>query len=189
MCCRLAAQPNCMTQRMMSGWLKVRVSWQVCAPAPLMWCIPPGFSLAAGFVSDSRLPLPPPQCASSSPSHVGLSLCFFCVTLFFCFPRSSVEVTLRAGPKSSLFSKEQACSATIAKRMWRQTLSLSSLSELTRWAEKRGETKENGGFVHTTLLAVYFWQSQRRYQHWCFWFAASLLLKPSVGIWFKNLGI
>uniref|UniRef100_A0A671Y0N6 Rhotekin a n=1 Tax=Sparus aurata TaxID=8175 RepID=A0A671Y0N6_SPAAU len=28
MCCRLAAQPHCMTQQMMSGCLKVKVSWQ-----------------------------------------------------------------------------------------------------------------------------------------------------------------
>lgn len=29
MCCRLAAQPHCMTQQMMSGCLKVKVGWQV----------------------------------------------------------------------------------------------------------------------------------------------------------------
>lgn len=29
MCCRLAAQPHCMTQQMMSGCLKVKVIWQV----------------------------------------------------------------------------------------------------------------------------------------------------------------
>uniref|UniRef100_A0A3P9KEX7 Rhotekin n=1 Tax=Oryzias latipes TaxID=8090 RepID=A0A3P9KEX7_ORYLA len=33
MCCRLAAQPNCMTQRMMSGWLKVRQ----CGGDPQSW--------------------------------------------------------------------------------------------------------------------------------------------------------
>ncbi|MEQ2213017.1 hypothetical protein XENOCAPTIV_008442 [Xenoophorus captivus] len=27
MCCRLAAQPHCMTQQMMGGWLKVKASW------------------------------------------------------------------------------------------------------------------------------------------------------------------
>lgn len=27
MCCRLAAQPRCMTQQMMSGCLKVKASW------------------------------------------------------------------------------------------------------------------------------------------------------------------
>lgn len=30
MCCRLAAQPHCMTQQMMSGCLKVKVSWEMC---------------------------------------------------------------------------------------------------------------------------------------------------------------
>lgn len=30
MCCRLAAQPHCMTQQMMNGCLKVKVSCQVC---------------------------------------------------------------------------------------------------------------------------------------------------------------
>lgn len=37
MCCRLAAQPHCMTQQMMSGCLKVKVSWQgVCVCAAVM---------------------------------------------------------------------------------------------------------------------------------------------------------
>lgn len=36
MCCRLAAQPHCMTQQMMSGCLKVKVSWQV---GVQHWCV------------------------------------------------------------------------------------------------------------------------------------------------------
>lgn len=44
MCCRLAAQPHCMTQQMMSGCLKVKVSWQACKCA-LLQTIPPGVVL------------------------------------------------------------------------------------------------------------------------------------------------
>lgn len=39
-CCRLAAQPHCMTQQMMSGCLKVKVSWQACKCA-LLRTVPP----------------------------------------------------------------------------------------------------------------------------------------------------
>lgn len=101
MCCRLAAQPLCMTQQMMSGCLKVKVSWQLCVFQkqeyssqgfhsfwPFSWFI------SVLFTSSTSLP-------SSSYSAISLWVSPQQLTHIWSFslPCSSWEVTPRVGQK------------------------------------------------------------------------------------------
>lgn len=66
MCCRLAAQPHCMNQQMMSGCLKVKVSTRRLSTFPsLPACLSLSFFSPLRCTEGHRLPL------SSSPQQLG----------------------------------------------------------------------------------------------------------------------
>lgn len=80
MCCRLAAQPHCMTQQMMSGCLKVKVSWQVCVRQ--WWGVGVGGYSSHGFHSFWLLSWFISVLFSSSTSLLSFVCCH--VSVFLC---------------------------------------------------------------------------------------------------------
>lgn len=122
MCCRLAAQPHCMTQQMMSGSLKVKVS----ARSLILLSI----SVASASSETQFHPTQPIP--------------------FSVLPHSSWVPTPRVAPKSTPFSKEQVCSATTGRKTWRPAWSLLSPSLSTRSVkETQGG---GGGLFHGLVL-------------------------------------
>lgn len=104
MCCRLAAQPHCMTQQMMSGCLKVKVS--TCRP-----------NLTHRFI---HLSFFSPSVASNPTASLSLPL------------RSSWAPTPRVGAKCLPFSRGRVFSATTGRKTWRPTSNPPSPSPSTR---------------------------------------------------------
>lgn len=142
MCCRLAAQPHCMTQLMMSGCLKVKVGWKVYAAPMGDW-----------RVSIESLLFPDLFLSFACPSRFLLMPISFCVSLpdiystcncFLSLLSSSVEVTLRVGQKCTQFWKEAAFSVTTSKKMWRLTLNQLLLLLSTRSAKESYELEISG---------------------------------------------